>query len=315
MNCPYPRLNCYVSILAYQPSPQMHQYLASLALDLLRLSIWLLLLLVIFLPLERLCSQRKQPIFRPEFWIDLGYYFLNSLLPPLMMIIPMSIVAWVVHHLEPIGIYSWTAALSFRTRFLLMILVGEIGTYWGHRWSHEIPLLWRFHAVHHSAESMDWLVNTRAHPVDMLIGKFSGLLPIYLMGLAQPTADTADLLPVIYTLLGTLWSFVIHANINWRFGWLEQAIATPAFHHWHHTNDGEKYINKNYATIFPLMDILCGTLYLPKQRWPEQYGIETPIAPKLIGQLLQPLVWNPPRSTNLKKTDLKGLDQQSIGHD
>jgi sterol desaturase/sphingolipid hydroxylase (fatty acid hydroxylase superfamily) len=269
----------------------MHQYLASLAFDILRLSIWLVLLLVIFLPLERLYSQRKQPIFRTEFWIDLGYYFLNSLLPPLMTIVPMSILTWGVHHLEPIGIYAWTAALSFRTRFLLMIVVGEIGTYWGHRWSHEIPWLWRFHAVHHSAEDMDWLVNTRAHPVGIFIGRFSGLLPIYLLGLAQPTVDKADFLPVLYTLVGTFWSFLIHANINWRFGWFEQVIATPAFHHWHHTNDDEKYINKNYATVLPLMDILFGTFYLPKQRWPEKYGIEAPMATSFVGQFLQPFAW------------------------
>jgi sterol desaturase/sphingolipid hydroxylase (fatty acid hydroxylase superfamily) len=133
---------------------------------------------------------------------------------------------------------------------------------------------------------MDWLVNTRAHPVDMFVGRFSGLLPIYLLGLAQPIAGTADFLPVLYTLLGTLWSFVIHANINWRFGWFDQFVATPAFHHWHHTNDGTKYINKNYATILPLIDILFGTLYLPKQRWPEKYGIEAPMSSNLAGQLL-----------------------------
>ncbi|WP_396135882.1 sterol desaturase family protein, partial [Chamaesiphon sp. VAR_69_metabat_338] len=52
--------------------------------------------------------------------------------------------------------------------------------------------------------------------------------------------------------------------------------------------DGAKFINKNYATILPIMDILFGTLYLPKQRWPERYGIEAPIATSFTGQLLQP---------------------------
>ncbi len=186
----------------------------------------------------------------------------------------MSIVAWGIHHFIPSGLYAWEAQIPLRVRFVLAIVVGEFGTYWGHRWSHEIPLLWRFHAIHHNAQEMDWLVNTRAHPLDMFFGRFSGLLPIYVLGLAQPTATTVDLVPVIYTLVGTVWSFFIHANISWRFGVLEKLVATPAFHHWHHTNDGAEYINKNYATIFPWVDILFGTLYLPKRRWPKKYGIK-----------------------------------------
>lgn len=266
----------------------MQQYLASLAPDLLRLCIWLVLLLVIFIPLERFFSQQRQQVIRKEFFIDLGYFFLNGFLPKLLLILPMSIIAWGVHRFAPSSmLYEWAAHLSVRTRFILAVIVGDFGVYWGHRWSHEIPFLWRFHAVHHSAEKMDWLVNTRAHPVDMLFTRICGLLLLYLLGLAQPTGDTVDLVPVMYILFGYVWSFIIHANVRWRFGILEQLIATPAFHHWHHTNDGAQYINKNYAAIFPGLDILFGTLYLP-QRWPKKYGIDAPMVSSLVGQLLQP---------------------------
>ena len=65
-------------------------------------------------------------------------------------------------------------------------MAGEIGYYWGHRWSHEIPFLWRFHSIHHSAEEIDFLVNTRAHPFDMVFGRFCGLVPMYVLGLGGP---------------------------------------------------------------------------------------------------------------------------------
>jgi sterol desaturase/sphingolipid hydroxylase (fatty acid hydroxylase superfamily) len=269
----------------------MQQYLPSLALDIFRLCVWLVILAIVFIPLERLCAQQKQPVLRKEFIIDLGYYFLNSLLPKLLLILPMSLVAAAVHQLEPSGIYAWVAALPVRVRFVLAIIVGEFGAYWGHRWSHEIPWLWRFHAIHHSSEEIDWLVNTRAHPLDMFFGRFTGLVPLYLLGLAQPTADSADIVPLLYSVVGTIWSFWVHANMNWRFGFVERLLATPAFHHWHHTNDGEEYINKNYAAILPIMDILFGSFYLPKHRWPQKYGIEMPIEPSFAGQLLQPLKW------------------------
>ncbi|WP_373540186.1 sterol desaturase family protein [Chamaesiphon sp.] len=266
----------------------MQQHLPSLALDVFRLCIWLVLLAIVFIPLERLCAQHQQPIFRKGLMTDLGYYFLNSIVPKFLLIVPMSIVAWSIHHYLPSGMYASVAALPVRVRFVLAIVVGEFGAYWGHRWSHEIPLLWRFHAVHHSAQEMDWLVNTRAHPLDMFFTRCCGLLPIYLLGLAQPMGTTVDLVPLVYAIVGTVWSFFVHANLSWRFGLLEQVVATPAFHHWHHTNDGAEYINKNYAAILPLMDILFGTIYLPTQRWPKQYGIEEQIAPDFGGQLLQP---------------------------
>lgn len=270
----------------------VQQYFQSLTSDVIRLCIWLVILSVIFIPLERLFAHQKQKIFRKEFSIDLSYYFINSLLPKLLLILPISLIASTVHYFLPSMLYTWVGYMSLETRFLLTMIVGEFGVYWGHRLSHEIPLLWRFHAIHHSAKEMDWLVNTRSHPLDMLFTRLCGLLPIYLLGLAQPTGNKVDIVPLIYALVGTVWSFFVHTNMSWRFGVLELLVSTPAFHHWHHTNDGADYINKNYATIFPWMDKLFGTFYLPKHRLPKKYGIDAPMATGLGGQLLQPLEWS-----------------------
>lgn len=267
----------------------MYHSIQSLALDIFRLLVWLILLAIIFVPLERLTPQKKQKVFRPEFLVDLGHYFVNSLLPKVMLILPISIIAWATHYLQPIGLYKWVGDLPFLSRFALAIIVGEFGAYWIHRWSHENPWLWRFHCIHHSAKEIDWLVNTRAHPLDIFFTRFCGLLLVYIVGLAQPSSKTADLLPMLYTFVGTIWSFFVHANVCWRFGFLEKLVATPAFHHWHHTNDDPKHINKNYAAMLPIMDILFGTFYLPKNRWPTQYGIDRPVAPSFTGQLLEPL--------------------------
>ncbi len=219
---------------------------------------------------------------------DLGYYFLNSLTPKLILILPLSLVAGGAHYIAPTGLYSWVAEMPVWARFAAVMIVGEFGSYWGHRWMHQIPLLWRFHAIHHSAEEIDWLVNTRAHPLDMVFTRLCGLIPIYVLGLAQLTGNKVDVVPLLYALVGTVWSFFIHANVCWRFGWLEWLVSTPAFHHWHHTKDGREYVNKNYAAVFPWVDKLFGTFYLPKKQWPMKYGIDAPMAPSLAGQLLQP---------------------------
>ena len=174
----------------------------------------------------------------------------------------------------------------------------------------EIPLLWRFHAIHHSAEEIDWLVNTRAHPFDIVFVRLCGFVPMYALGLAQPMiGKTVDVMPLLIMLVATLWGFFIHANLRWRFGPLEWLIATPGFHHWHHTND--EHINKNYASMLPWMDKLFGTWYMPKQQWPAKYGIDAPMA-GFAGQLLQPLVPRRASGTPLPPVTRALIDGTSV---
>ena len=267
---------------------QLERQLLPFAWDFFRLCVWLVLLLVIFVPLERLCALHPQKVFRKGFLTDLAYYFLSSLLPKVLLILPMAAIAWALHFLVPGGLQERVAALSLGKRFLAALVVGEVGFYWGHRWTHEVPFLWRFHAVHHSAEEMDWLVNTRAHPVDMVFTRLCGFVPMYLLGLAQPAARTLDVVSLLVLLTGTIWGYFIHANLNWRLGPLEWLISTPVFHHWHHTYDGP--VNRNYASMLPWMDRVFGTYYMPKAQWPSRYGTETPVSAGLARQLLDPLL-------------------------
>lgn len=264
-------------------------HLAEFASDVVRLAARLLLVMAIFIPLERLFASRRQRILRPAFFTDLCWYVIGSFVPKLLLILPLSLLAWTLHRTVPSGFYAMMGALPVAVRAALALVAGEIGYYWGHRLMHEIPLLWRLHALHHSAEEMDWLVNTRAHPLDVFFGRLCALAPLYALGLAQPLGTGgADLVPVLIAFIGSLWGFFIHANINWRFGWLERVIATPAFHHWHHTNDGALVVNKNYSTMLPWVDLLFGTFHLPPNL-PATYGINEKTPASLAGQMLHPL--------------------------
>src|SRR5262249_30483766 len=161
-------------------------HLPRLVADIIRVCLWLALLMVIFVPLERRWALHPQKVFRKAFRTDLAYYFLSSLLTRLLLILPMTVIAWGVHSVVPSALYSSVAAMPLWACFAAAMTVGEVGFYWGHRWMHEIPFLWRFHAIHHSAEQVDWLVNTRAHPVDMVFQRLCGFIPMYVLGLAQP---------------------------------------------------------------------------------------------------------------------------------
>jgi sterol desaturase/sphingolipid hydroxylase (fatty acid hydroxylase superfamily) len=247
----------------------------------------LALLVAIFVPLERLFSLHRQRVFRKAFGTDLAYYFISRLLPKLLLTLPLSLLAGVLHGIYPSAYYQAISHLPVVVRMFAALVVGEVGYYWGHRWAHEIPFLWRFHAIHHSAEEIDWLVNTRSHPVDLIFTRVCGQIPLYLIGFAQPLAERLDWVPFFVTTIGTAWGFFIHSNVGWRLGWLEWLVTTPAFHHWHHTNDGPDVINKNYSTFLPWIDKCFGTFHLPDE-WPASYGIDERVPADLPHQLVEP---------------------------
>ena len=263
-------------------------HLPALAMDMAKLGATLVLVIAIFVPLERCFAARRQKVLRPAFWTDLGYYVIGGLVPKLLLILPLSLLAWAAHHVVPGGYFARVATLPLAVRLAGALVVGEVGYYWDHRWMHEVPALWRFHDIHHAAEHMDWLVNTRSHPIDIVFGRFCGLVPLYLLGLAQPMGNRIDTVPLLFALIGSLWGFFVHANLKWRLGWLEWVLATPTFHHWHHTNDGPAFINKNYAAMLPWVDRLFGTHYLPPHL-PARYGTDEKLPLGLSGQLLYPL--------------------------
>src|SRR6187402_629002 len=225
----------------------MTHWLLSLAVDVARLGLWLILLAVIFVPLERLFALHPRHGPRAGLATDLGFYFLNSLLPALLIGVPMAALVTVAHRIVPGVFYIWVAALPLWLQLVAAFLIGELGFYWGHRIAHVSPLLWRFHAVHHAPEALDWLINTRTHPVDMVFTRLCGLAPLYLLGLAGRGAADGNMAAILLVLVGTIWGFFLHANVKWRLGPIEHLFASPRFHHWHHTRSGP--IDRNFASM------------------------------------------------------------------
>jgi sterol desaturase/sphingolipid hydroxylase (fatty acid hydroxylase superfamily) len=112
---------------------------------------------------------------------------------------------------------------------------------------------------------------------------------------------------MLVLIIGTTWGYVIHANVHWRFGPLEWLISTPNFHHSHHTKND--HINKNYASMLPVMDLLFGSAYMPKKQWPAEYGIEGFMSPGLLGQMLHPFM--PQELSPLSEAELKATSSRS----
>lgn len=162
------------------------------------------------------------------------------------------------------AIASRLGTLPLPVQVLTMVLVADLTQYWVHRTFHVVPWLWPFHAIHHSVEDMDWLAGSRLHLVDVILTRGLTYVPIFVLGFSRPAL-------LVYVFLVAAQATFIHANVRWTFRPLRRLVATPAFHHWHHSSEQE-VLDRNFAVHTPLWDILFGTYYLP-DHWPARYGL------------------------------------------
>ena len=72
-----------------------------------------------------------------------------------------------------------------------------------------------------------------------------------------------------------IFAILLHANLDWDWGPLRSVVASPRFHRWHHTT-AERGGEKNFASTFPVLDLMFGTFYMPKNEVPDRYeAVET----------------------------------------
>jgi sterol desaturase/sphingolipid hydroxylase (fatty acid hydroxylase superfamily) len=182
------------------------------------------------------------------------------------------------------GVQAWVRDLPFPIALFLIVLVADLVQYWTHRAYHEVPLLWRLHAVHHSVKSMDWLAGSRQHILELILTRTLVLAPIFVFGFSKNVIDA-------YIVIVGFQAVFNHANVSVRLGPLRYLIVTPNFHHWHHSQDTEA-IDKNYAAHFAFLDHLFGTAVQSDREWPSRYGVVGDYVPNgFWKQFKFPFVW------------------------
>jgi sterol desaturase/sphingolipid hydroxylase (fatty acid hydroxylase superfamily) len=240
----------------------------------------LLVAAAVFIPFERLATRRPgQRIWRQGWATDVLTGILNGLLVFVVLLFVLgSVDAWAAS-LAP-GLRAWVGTRPTWLQVVLAVGLGDLGVYSIHRLSHTVPWLWRFHAVHHSAEEMDWLVGFRFHAFDLLLIRLASMGPLVAMNIS-PAA-----LGVFVAIFG--WqSWLVHANVRLPYGPLRWVFVSPEFHHWHHSVEREAY-DTNFANVFACWDVLFGTVHLPRGRHPMRYGVEDAIPTAYLGRFLYP---------------------------
>lgn len=240
---------------------------------------------LIFIFIEKLFALRKaQPVFRPEWQTDLIHFGVNHMLIGFMLLVTNLLVHRLFGWAAVDGVRGWVANLPFVVALPLIILAADLVQYWTHRAYHEVPWLWRLHAVHHSAKHMDWLAGSRQHVLEIVITRTLVLAPIYILGFSKEVIDA-------YIVVVGFQAVFNHANVSVRLGPLRYVIVSPNFHHWHHSQDKEA-LDRNYAAHFAFLDHLFGTAVRSDKMWPERYGVLGDYVPNgFIKQLKFPFVW------------------------
>jgi sterol desaturase/sphingolipid hydroxylase (fatty acid hydroxylase superfamily) len=236
----------------------------------------------LFIPVERLLPKnREQIVFRDEWREDLFYYLVSSLMVQVLTYLTFAPSNFVIHHQNISAVRGFARELPWIVQFIAIMLLTDLAQYWLHRAFHRVPALWRFHAVHHSAKSMDWIAGARMHFLEIVILRSVTATPMLVIGFHESVIQ-------IYVLVVYVYSTFIHSNVGANYGWLEKIFVVPRFHHWHHGIEKEA-IDVNFAIHFPFLDRLFGTHHLPEGKWPQGYGIAGhPVPRGYWKQLLYP---------------------------
>ena len=237
----------------------------------------------------RYACDKSRPWWRsPDLVTDLCYWFIAPIFTRFLRIGLLVLGAAVIFDIHGadalIAFYDkgrgpW-ADVPFWLQTVLYLIISDFMLYWIHRWFHGVRL-WKYHAVHHSSEDLDWISAARFHPVNLSLGPV--LVDVTLLLSGVPPIVLSVLVP-----FNVLMSTFVHANLNWSLGPFRYVIASPVFHRWHHTA-ADRGGSKNFAGTFPIFDLMFGTFYMPKDELPDHYGVGDPAFPRTFaGQLVYP---------------------------
>src|SRR5262245_9563670 len=237
-------------------------------------------LVLVFRPLEMVFpAKRGQRFFRPAWFLDLSFFLGQYLLWSGLVALVLSYFSQWLDGIVPFSFRHRVAAQPWWLQAIEVVVLSDFLIYWGHRLQHRVGFLWRFHAVHHTAEHLDWLAAHREHPLDTIYTVGLINLPAFLLGFPLETIAG-------FIAFRGIWAIYIHSNVRLPIGPLRWFIGAPELHHWHHDRARDA---GNYANISPLMDIIFGTYRCPDHE-PEAFGIHGPTPRTYLGHMVRPLL-------------------------
>ncbi|RYY68002.1 MAG: sterol desaturase family protein [Chitinophagaceae bacterium] len=166
------------------------------------------------------------------------------------------------------GLVYWIDAGILATILISFLALDFFGGWLVHITQHKIPLLWRFHVIHHSDNNVDVTTGLRHHPGESLLRGGFFFIGIVLSGAPMYAVMIFQTIIIISTAF-------THANISLpkkldRI--LSYVLVSPNMHKVHH-HWKQPYTDSNYGAVLSIWDRLLGTF---KKLDPSQirYGLD-----------------------------------------
>lgn len=205
-----------------------------------------------------------RPTLRENYYPDGVTAFINNFLlqsPAVQLLISGLAIS-----LAGGGLDIWPNHWPMVAQVPLALVLGELGAYWWHRASHEIPLLWRFHKIHHSPGRLYWLNATKFHYVDVTILQSCTVLPVLILGANEVTV-------LFITLFSIFHGYWQHGNTRQDLGLLNYLVSSAQLHRWHHNKD-VSIANHNYGSNLIIWDLVFGTFFWPENGQGDDKGTD-----------------------------------------
>lgn len=230
-------------------------------------------------------ADNDDPFISRDFKLEFSYFLLNKIIVELALVALASfLTVTIMDRFFPHNLLGGPVAnLPFYVQVAIGLFIADAAFFFPHWFSHKF--LWRFHSIHHSAEQLSWLTAVRLHPVDQIPFIVGGAAIMYIFGFEGESI-------VLALVLHSFYNLFVHSNLSLDFPKpLCYILGSPNYHRWHHAAEKEA-IDKNFATMFPVFDLVFGSYYYPQGRLPKSYGLygkDQAEFPKSLGkQLIHP---------------------------
>jgi sterol desaturase/sphingolipid hydroxylase (fatty acid hydroxylase superfamily) len=199
-----------------------------------------------------------------------------------------ALALYILHEFEPRNTFALAGGPLWLDLALTFIAL-EAVRYSLHIAMHKVPILWRFHSVHHSDSEVDIATSFRHHPIEGLINAIPVTVLVWVL------ASAPEVL-LIYRAWDLLMAVFTHCNVRVPFRvehWLRWLVVTPTFHRTHHLAE-KRFTDSNYSSTIPWLDYLFSTYQptTPEQQEKSIIGLDThtPHEQRIDGMLLAPFL-------------------------